>query len=115
MEKKSVNLRFINYQPYEIKRGMFVGLHNCLPISAGDFGVIKDIKDDLLGFKYGVHELYDDKIFYHHISMIKPILPVLTSVEPILESDSFYFEGEIRTVIKRHKNGNNVILTSVWS
>lgn len=67
----------------EIKVGTLVSLHNIFPPeSKSNIGIIEEIKKDPLGFNYGVREFYDDKLYFHHISTIRPF-----EVKEILNKD----------------------------
>lgn len=102
MKLKKYKLRFIKDSVSEIKIGMNIGRHNLIPINKYDFGYVEDIKDDSLGFSYGIREMDSNKLYYHHISTIQPILPVLISDEDIQKGDRFYVNtGELHTCIKR--------------
>ena len=67
----------------KIKVGTLVALRNIFPPeSKSHIGVIEEIKKDPLGFNYGVREFYDDKLYFHHISTIRPF-----EVKEILNKD----------------------------
>jgi len=101
MKIKEFKLRFIK-DDTEIKKGMNVGRHGLMPINKYGFGYVEDIKTEALGFNYGIREMDSNKLYYHHISTIQPILPVLISDDKILKGDRFYVDnGEIHTCIKR--------------
>jgi len=97
LELKDYKLRFIKDESASLQKGINVGLHNLMPVSSGDFGFIEEVRGDGLGFNYGVREMWDGKLYWHHFSTIQPILPVLISDDKIEIGDKFYLDsGEIR-------------------
>jgi hypothetical protein len=58
----------------EPKVGMLVALHNVFPPeNKHNLGMIVQIKNDPLGFNYGVEEYSNRKVYFHHISTIIPV------------------------------------------
>ncbi len=97
MKLRTYKLRFIK-DDSDIKVGMNVGRHNLMPINKYDFGYLESIKDESLGFRYGIREFDSGKLFHHHISTIQPILPILISEDNISKGDKFYLDnGTIHT------------------
>jgi len=113
LELKDYKLRFIKNEGAELRQGINVGLHNLMPVSSGDFGFIEEVRGDGLGFNYGVREMWDGKLYWHHFSTIQPILPVLISDDKIDVGDKFYLDsGEIRTckeILKEDKLSHGVV------
>ncbi len=97
LELKDYKLRFIRDDKGDLRKGINVGLHNTMPEDKQSFGYIEEVKNDPLGFNYGVREFSDDKLYWHHSSTIQPILPVLVSNDRVDVGDKFYMDGEIRT------------------
>ena len=95
-ELQTVELKFVEHRPEQIKVGMLIGLHSGVPTRLEDFGYVEDIIDEPLGFNYGIRELKDDKLQHYSRNSITPILPVLISDDSISYGDTFYTNrGEI--------------------
>lgn len=111
LELKKMKLRFI--KGGELKVGCLIGRHNIMSINKYDIGYLEGIKDEPLGFKYGIRELDTNKLFHHHISTIEPILPILISDDIIEKGDFFYIDkGFIYKCTGKHKEGKLWIIES---
>lgn len=97
LELKDYKLRFIKNEQATLRQGINVGLNNHMPTSKVDFGYIETVRGIGTGLDYGVREMSDNEIHWHHFSTIQSIVPVLVSNEKIGIDDYFYLDsGEIR-------------------
>ena len=105
MQFKEFDSRFIPDDTQELRVGINVGRHNLMPVCRGDFGYIEKIKDESLGFKYGVREMDSGKLYWHHSSTIRPILPILISKDDNINKGDFFYvdNGEVHECADKTK------------